>query len=71
MGETLSSWKPTCNSSVAVLLSERTTNSDAGAFLLREALDRSGVIESLGRQLLDDRDPARVQHLCLVSFVLC
>jgi hypothetical protein len=30
--------------------------------LLREVLDRSGVIESLDRQLLDDRDPARVQH---------
>lgn len=25
-------------------------------------LDRSSVIESLDRQLLDDRDPARVQH---------
>lgn len=43
-------------------LSERKTSSDAGAFLLREVLDRSGVIESLDRQLLDDRAPARVQH---------
>lgn len=62
MGETLPSWKPACNLSVSVQLSERKTSSDAGAFLLREVLDRSGVIESLDRQLLDDRDPARVQH---------
>lgn len=62
MGETLPSWKPSCNLSVSVQLSERKTSSDAGAFLLREVLDRSGVIESLDRQLLDDRDPARVQH---------
>lgn len=62
MGETLPSWKPSCNLSVSVQLSERKTSSDAGAFLLREVLDRSSVIESLDRQLLDDRDPARVQH---------
>lgn len=62
MGETLPSWKPACNLSVSVQLSERKTSSDAGAFLLREVLDRSDVIESLDRQLLDDRDPARVQH---------
>jgi hypothetical protein len=59
MGETLPSWKPACNLSVSVQLSEQKTSSDAGAFLLREVLDRSGVIESLDRQLLDDRDPAR------------
>lgn len=52
MGETLPSWKPSCNLSVSVQLSERKTSSDAGAFLLREVLDRSGVIESLDRQLL-------------------
>lgn len=62
MGETLPSWKPACNLSVSVQLSEQKTSSDAGAFLLREVLDRSGVIESLDRQLLDDRAPARVQH---------
>ena len=62
MGEILPSWKPSCNLSVSVQLSERKTSSDAGAFLLREVLDRSSVIESLDRQLLDDRDPARVQH---------
>ena len=58
MGEILPSWKPSCNLSVSVQLSERKTSSDAGAFLLREVLDRSSVIESLDRQLLDDRDPA-------------
>ena len=62
MGETLPSWKPTCNSPIAVQLSNRKTRSDSGALLLREVLDRSGVIESLDRQLLDDRDSARVQH---------
>ena len=47
MGETLPSWKPTCNSSVTVQLSDRKTSSDSGALLLREVLDRSGVIENL------------------------
>lgn len=62
MGETIPTWKPTCNSSVSVQFSNRQTSSDGGALLLREVLDRSGVIEQLDQQLLDSRDPARVVH---------
>ena len=62
MGETISTWKPTCNSSVSVQISNRQTSSDGGALLLREVLDRSGVIERLDQQLLDPRDPTRVVH---------
>ncbi len=43
MGETIPTWKPTCNPSVSIQLSGRKTSSDGGAFLLREIMDRSGV----------------------------
>lgn len=61
-------WKPTCNRSVSVQLSSQRTTSDGGALLLREALDSSGVINALEEQLIDPRDPSRVQH-SLVSQV--
>lgn len=62
MGETIPTWKPTCNSSVAVQLSNRQTSSDGGALLLREMLDLSDVIELLGRQLLNPRDPTQIMR---------
>ena len=62
MGETIPTWKPTCNPSVSVRLSGRKTSSDGGAFLLREITDRSGVCERLGQQLQDHRDPSKVRH---------
>jgi|SRR5690554_456271 len=62
MGETIPTWKPTCNPSVSVRLTRRKTSSDGGAFLLREIMDRSGIFERLEQQLQDDRDPLRVRH---------
>ena len=62
MGETIPTWKPTCNPSVSVQLSGRKTSSDGGAFLLREVMDRSGIFERLEQKLQDDRDPLRVRH---------
>lgn len=62
MGETIPTWKPTCNPSVSVRLSGRKTSSDGGAFLLREVMDRSGICEQLGQQLQDHRDPSKVRH---------
>ena len=62
MGETIPTWKPTCNPSVSVRLSGRKTRSDGGAFLLREVMERSGICEQLGQQLQDHRDPSRVRH---------
>lgn len=68
MGEIITIWKPTCNRSVSVQLSSQRTTSDGGALLLREALDSSGVTNALEEQLIDPRDPSRVQH-SLVSQV--
>ena len=62
MGESLSTWTPSCNSSVRVELSGQRTTSDSGALLLREALDNSGVIEALEDNLVDLRNPLRIRH---------
>ncbi|MBB3190971.1 hypothetical protein FHR94_002215 [Halomonas cerina] len=62
MGESVSPWTPSCNGSVSVQLSGHATSSDSGALLLREALDRSGVIEALEDHLVDRRHPLRIRH---------
>ena len=62
MGETLTTWSPSCNGSVRVELSGHRTTSDSGALLLREALDNSGVIEALEDNLVDFRNPLRIRH---------
>ncbi|KTG24997.1 hypothetical protein AWR38_22180 [Idiomarina sp. WRN-38] len=62
MGESLSTWTPSCNGAVRVELSGQRTTSDSGALLLREALDNSGVIEALEDNLVDLRNPLRVRH---------
>ena len=62
MGESLSTWTPSCNGAARVELSGQRTTSDSGALLLREALDNSGVIEALEDNLVDLRNPLRVRH---------
>ncbi|MGM0913849.1 MAG: IS1380 family transposase, partial [Pseudomonadota bacterium] len=62
MGETLTTWSPSCNGAVRVELSGQRTTSDSGALLLREALDNSGVIEALEDNLVDFRNPLRIRH---------
>ncbi|MBS9405534.1 transposase, partial [Halomonas sp. TRM85114] len=62
MGESLSTWTPSCNGSIRVEMSGQRTTSDSGALLLREALDNSGVIAALEDHLVDQRDPDRVRH---------
>ncbi|WP_425591963.1 IS1380 family transposase [Halomonas alimentaria] len=62
MGESLSTWTPSCNGAVRVELSGQRTTSDSGALLLREALDNSGVIEALEDNLVDFRNPLRIRH---------
>ncbi|HBS17794.1 MAG TPA: IS1380 family transposase, partial [Halomonas sp.] len=62
MGESLSTWTPSCNGAVRVELSGQRTTSDSGALLLREALDNSGVIEALEDNLVDQRSPLRIHH---------
>jgi len=62
MGESLSTWTPSCNGAVRVELSGQRTTSDSGALLLREALDNSGVVEALEDNLVDLRNPLRIHH---------
>ncbi|WP_414842977.1 IS1380 family transposase [Halomonas sp. SSL-5] len=62
MGESLSTWTPSCNGAVRVELSGQRTTSDSGALLLREALDNSGVVEALEDNLVDLRNPLRIRH---------
>ena len=62
MGESLSTWTPSCNGAARVELSSQRTTSDSGALLLREALDNSGVIEALEDNLVDLRNPLRIHH---------
>ena len=42
------------------------TSSDAGALLMRQVIDRTGIIEFLQDRLYDDRDPNRVKE-CLIN----
>lgn len=62
MGETLTTWSPSCNGSVRVELNGHRTTSDSGALLLREALDNSGVIEALEDNIVEQRQPLRIRH---------
>lgn len=62
MGESPSTWMPSCNGSVLAKLSGQRTASDSGALLPREALDNSGVIEALEAKLVDRRHPLRILH---------
>ena len=62
MGESLSTWTPSCNGAVRVELSGQRTTSDSGALLLREALDNSGAVEALEDNLVDPRHPLRIRH---------
>jgi len=62
VGETLALFEPSFNRSVKVEARAERLSSDAGAILLREALDRSGIIEDLAAELTDPRDPRFIEH---------
>ncbi len=62
MGESVSTWTPSCHGSIRVELHGQRTTSDRGALLLREALDSSGVIDALEDHLADPRDPQCVRN---------
>lgn len=51
MGGKVSPFVPACNGSVHVELSDQSTSSDAGALVLREALDASQLMAWLDRHL--------------------
>ena len=62
MGETVSMFSPSFNGSVKVEARPERTSSDGGAVLLREGLERSGVMNWLGGVLEDPRNPNLTVH---------
>jgi hypothetical protein len=62
MGDTLELFRPLCNGSVRVESGTEKLTGDAGFLLLREALDRTALIEPLAAQLEDPRDQRRITH---------
>jgi DDE family transposase len=62
MGETLPLFAPTFNASVAVEARPERLSSDAGAILLRETLERSGIIDWMIARLHDHRQPHLVTY---------
>ena len=63
MGEALPLSKATFNSAIQVETRPERLSSDAGVYLQREALERTGIISWLTERLTDPRDPDRVKHV--------
>lgn len=62
MGESVSAWSPSCNGSIRIDLDGQRITSDIGALPLREALECSGVIDSLDDHLVDTHDALRISY---------
>jgi hypothetical protein len=62
MGDTLELFRPLCNGAVRVETRTEKLTGDAGFLLLREALDRTALIDHLAARLEDPRDPRRITH---------
>ena len=62
MGEVYLPLIPSYNRSVHIHFRDEWLTSDAGMLVVREALDRLGLIEWLVERLEDPRSPAHVQH---------
>lgn len=62
MGETLSLLSPSFNRALKIEARDDHLTSDAGALVLREALEHSRLLETLVPRLTDPRDPTRVVH---------
>jgi hypothetical protein len=62
MGDTLELFQPLCNGAVRVETRTEKLTGDAGFLLLREALDRTALINALAVRLEDPRDPRRITH---------
>ncbi|MBK5935333.1 IS1380 family transposase [Halorhodospira halophila] len=63
MGETLPLSKATFNSAIQVETRPERLSSEAGVYLQRQALERTGIISWLTERLTDPRDPDRVKHV--------
>src|SRR5918998_137937 len=62
MGETLPLFATTFNASVSIEARPERLSSDAGAVLLRETLERSGIVGWLTERLVDPRQPHLVTY---------
>lgn len=62
MGETVAMHTPSFNRSVRIELRQQRLSSDGGAFLLRELLERSGIVDWLTGQLRDPRNPKLITY---------
>ena len=62
MGETLPLFATTFNASISVETPPERLTGDAGAILLREALERSGIVGWLTGRLVDPRQPHLVTY---------
>ena len=55
-------FEPDFNRSIKVKSSDQSITSRAGAILLRELDHKLGLVESLGEQVNDPRDPRRTRY---------
>ena len=62
MGETVEAFQPLCNGAVRVEMRSEKLTAGAGCLLLREAMDRIGLIDLLATRLEDRRDQSRIQY---------
>src|SRR4051794_4375253 len=62
MGETPSTFHPSFNAGVVIEARVERLTSDAGAVIVREVMERSGIIEWLAERLHDPRQPHLVTY---------
>lgn len=62
MGEAYSVPAPLFNTSIRVEARPERLSSDGGALLLREYAERTGILDWLAANLMDDRDPDLITH---------
>ena len=62
MGETLPIFSTTFNGSVQVEARADHLSADSGALLLREIMERTGIVEWMDERLLDPRNPLLITY---------
>ncbi len=68
MGEAqVTLFEPEFNRSIKVQTSDQRITSHAGAILLRELDHQLGLVESLGEQLTDPRNPDKIRYTKMTS----
>ena len=62
MGETLPIFSTTFNGSAQVEARAEHLSADSGALLLREIMERTGIVEWMDERLLDPRNPQLITY---------